>query len=333
MTQADSEADSQADPQADSQASIQVPIEMQGLRLDKALASLMPEYTRSTIQQWIKQDLVKIDGHPANQKFKLTGSEKLEISIPRQQTLHSPAQELDLNIIHEDEQILVLNKSSDLVVHPGAGNHDQTLLNGLLFHCPNLGSLPRAGIVHRLDKNTTGLMVVAKTEQARQNLIEQLSTREMHRQYLALVNGIMISGETIDQPVGRHRNDRLRMAVTSAGKSAITHTRVLEKFRCHSLVQANLQTGRTHQIRVHLSHRGYPIVGDKVYGNRYRPPPSSSEELSQSLQNFQRQALHAQELSLIHPASGEQQSWSQPPPEDLEKLISLLRLDKASNPD
>ncbi len=297
------------------------------MRVDKALAELLSEHSRGTIQQWIKQGLVRVDGEITKPKLKLCGTEILEFTLPSAPPSQSPAQDIDMDIIDEDDHLMVINKPAGLVVHPGAGNQDNTLLNGLLRHHADSAFLPRAGIVHRLDKNTTGLMVVAKTEQARQHLIEQLNNREMHRQYLALVNGVMISGETIDQPIGRHRNDRLRMTVTKSGKPAITHTRVLHKFRNHCLLQANLETGRTHQIRVHLSWRGHPIVGDKHYGHRYRPPPSASENLIQSLQGFQRQALHAQKLSLIHPHSGEQKTWRQNPPEDMVTLVKLLKED------
>jgi 23S rRNA pseudouridine1911/1915/1917 synthase len=310
---------------------LQIPPEMAGVRLDKALAELLTAHSRGAIQQWIKQGSVLVNGEIAKQKLKLGGTEHVEISVPDSAPGNFTAQEIHIEIVYEDDHIMVINKPAGLVVHPGAGNHDGTLLNGLLFHNSDLSVLPRAGIVHRLDKDTTGLMVIAKTEQSRQHLIEQLSSREMHREYLALVNGIMISGEIIDQPIARHRRDRLRMAVTPSGKPAITRTRVLDKYRSHSLVQANLETGRTHQIRVHLSWRGYPIVGDTLYGNRYRPPPRASVELVASLQGFQRQALHAHKLSLIHPDSGEEKTWQQPVPEDMNDLIRLLRQDAEIN--
>lgn len=297
------------------------------MRVDKALTKLLVEHSRGTIQQWIKQGLVLVDGEIIKQKLKLCGTELLEFTVPPAQPSQCHAQDIDLDIVDEDEHLIVINKPAGLVVHPGAGNQDRTLLNGILRHHADSTFLPRAGIVHRLDKNTTGLMVVAKTEQARQHLIEQLSNRAMHREYLALVNGMIISGETIEQPIGRHRTDRLRMAVIQSGKPAITHTRVLKKFRNHCLLQVNLETGRTHQIRVHLSWRGHPIVGDKRYGHRYRPPPAASEELIQSLQEFQRPALHAQKLSLIHPHSGEQKTWQQNPPEDMVKIVNLFKQD------
>ena len=304
------------------------------MRVDKALTELLSVHSRGTVQRWIRQGLVLVDGEVAKQKQKLGGTETLEFTIPPvpfAPSAQCPAQDIGIDIVAEDPHLLVLNKPAGLVVHPGAGNHDKTLLNGLLYHHADAALLPRAGIVHRLDKNTTGLMVVAKTEQARQHLIEQLSNRQMQRGYLALVNGIMIAGEIIDQPIGRHRNDRLRMTVTSSGKSAITHTRVLEKFRTHCLIQANLKTGRTHQIRVHLSWRGYPIVGDNLYGNRYRPPSTAAENLLQALQGFQRQALHAHTLTLIHPHNGIQKTWQQNPPEDMAMLVKLLKEDAEIN--
>ena len=309
---------------------LHIPAEMEGMRVDKALTELLSVHSRATIQQWIKQGLVFVDGEVVTQKLKLRDAEILEFTMPSAplvQPRQCSAQDIGLNIIDEDTHLMVINKPAGLVVHPGAGNWDKTLLNGILYHHSHAALLPRAGIVHRLDKNTTGLMVIAKTEQARQHLIEQLGSRQMQREYLALVNGIMICGEMIDQSIGRHRNDRLRMMVTETGKPAVTHTRVLNKFRNHCLIQANLKTGRTHQIRVHLSWRGYPIVGDTIYGNRYRPPLGATIDLRESLQGFQRQALHARKLSLIHPHSGEQKIWQQNPPEDMATLIKLLKAD------
>ena len=300
---------------------------MNGERLDKALSKLMPEFTRSTIQQWIKQEKVLINGIPEKQKFKLSGNEILEIHAPPTETLEHLPENIEINIIDEDAHIIIIDKPVGLVVHPGAGNQNGTLLNGLLGYNETLSRLPRAGIVHRLDKDTSGLMVIAKTEQSRQKLIAQLDSRSMRRQYLAIVNGIMISGETIDQPIGRHRQDRLRMTVTQTGKSAITHLRVLKKYRYHSLIQANLESGRTHQIRVHLSWRGYPIVGDKQYGFRTKFPPKASEEFKGCLQHFHRQALHAEQLTLIHPETDSEVSWKSPMPGDMQILINHLEND------
>ena len=304
-------------------------VQMQGERVDKALSGLMPEYTRNAIQQWIRQGRVLVNGKSAKQKFRLSGGETLEIHVPYATTLEYLPEQIDLEILDEDDQIMIINKPCDLVVHPGAGNLDGTLLNGLLHHNPELAKLPRAGIVHRLDKDTTGLMVVAKTEQARQHLIAQLDSRKMSRQYLAIVNGVMISGETINQPIGRRRKDRLRMSVTSQGKAAITHLRVIKKYRHHCLVRANLESGRTHQIRVHLSWRGFPIIGDRLYGQRTRLPPGASEQFKHCLQTFQRQALHAEKLTLIHPRNHTETSWQSELPEDMKTLIAQLENDNA----
>lgn len=306
-------------------------LQMKGERVDKALSKLLPEYTRNTIQQWIRQGLVLVDGESAKQKFRLSGEETLEVQLPRAPVSDCLPERIDLEILDQDDQIMIINKPSGLVVHPGAGNLSGTLQNGLLYHNPELGKLPRAGIVHRLDKDTTGLMVVAKTEQARQHLITQLDSRQMSRQYLAIVNGVMISGETINQPIGRHRQDRLRMSVTSQGKTAITHFRVKRKYRHHCLVQASLESGRTHQIRVHLSWRGFPIVGDRLYGQRTRLPPGASEPFKHCLQTFPRQALHAKKLTLIHPRSNVETSWQSALPEDMKALMTQLESDCARN--
>ena len=310
---------------------LRIPEEMRGMRLDKALSSLVPEQTRSTLQGWIKQERVRVNGKIVKQKFRLSGDETLEISKPEPESNEWPAQKMDLDILDEDAEIMVINKPAGLVVHPGAGTKDNTLLNGLIHHNPAMAALPRAGIVHRLDKDTTGLMVVAKTESARQNLIRQLETRAMCREYIAIVNGVLVAGETINQPIGRHRHDRLRMAVTHSGKPAITHIRVLEKFRSHCSVQATLETGRTHQIRVHLAWKGYPIVGDRRYGGRPRIPPSASGSLTRLIQDFPRQALHARKLSLNHPRWGRSRNWEQEPPGDITILAKKLSENRVPN--
>ena len=301
---------------------------MKGQRVDKVLAELMPEHTRGAIQRWISEGFVKIDGRPVKQKFKLSGNEKLEVFVPQQQSLETMPENIPLDTVFEDDQILVINKPVGLVVHPGAGNSNGTLMNGLLYYKNSLSMLPRAGIVHRLDKDTSGIMVVAKTEKARQQLIHQLDIRSMKRQYLAVVEGLMISGETIDQAIGRNRNDRLKMCVTASGKPAITRVRVLKKYRSHTLVQANLESGRTHQIRVHLSWRGFSLVGDSVYGNRKKIPPSATSELVSTLQNFKRQALHAQQLTLRHPDSDEEMTWAVDTPQDMKNLLVSLENDR-----
>ncbi len=255
----------------------------------------------------------------------------LHIRVPESESVDFVAQNMSLDVIYQDDEILVINKPAGMVVHPGAGNPDRTLLNGLLYLEPELGILPRAGIVHRIDKDTTGLLVVAKTERARQSLIAQLQNHSMSRKYVAVANGVMVSGETINEPIGRHRHDRIKMAVTHNGKPAITHVRVVEKFRCHSLIQAQLETGRTHQIRVHMSWRGHPLTGDSTYGGRIRLPTNPTSELMENLRAFNRQALHAQQLSLAHPMSNEWLEWTQPLPKDMLDLIRSLSDDAGTS--
>ncbi len=308
-----------------------------GIRVDKALSELLPEHSRATIQQWLKEGRVLVDGAPVKQRFPLAGFERVEISVPHTSLVDGadwPAQKMDFDVLHRDEDIFVINKPAGMVVHPGAGQADHTLLNGLLHVDDTLRALPRAGIVHRLDKNTSGLLVVARNEVARQRLTTQLADHSMKRRYLAVVNGVMVAGERIAQPIGRHRRDRLRMCVTESGKPAVTHIRVEKKFRAHSLIRVELETGRTHQIRVHMHWRGFPLVGDCMYAGRVRLPPQSNDandandELTAALRQFPRQALHATHLSLRHPHDGAQREWHQPTPADLQHLIDELEKDR-----
>lgn len=301
------------------------------MRVDRAVAELLPEYSRATIQSWLKQGNILQQEKRMKPSDRLRGGETLQIEIPPSQPVEWEAQSIELDLVHEDDQIVVLNKPAGLVVHPGAGNPDQTLLNGLLYHDTALRFLPRAGIVHRLDKDTSGLMVVARTERARQSLIAQLKDHLVQRRYYAVVTGVPVSGETIDQPIGRHRIDRLRMAVSDRGKHAITHIRIKKKFRCHSLIEAALETGRTHQIRVHLAWRGFPLVGDPLYGGRVKLPPSATAQLTSCLKEFKRQALHAWQLSLTHPLTLEKMSWQQEIPEDMHTLVDLLGADLSTH--
>ncbi len=305
-----------------------VPPEMAQQRLDQVVASLCPQYSRSQLQKWIKSGQVLVDNKPLKPKERLTGGEQIIIHATQEVQTRSEAEEMPLDIVYEDDDILVLNKPADLVVHPGAGNWSGTLVNGLLHYDPQLEYLPRAGIVHRLDKDTTGLMVVAKTLEAHNSLVEQLQERDVSREYLALVQRPVIAGGTLEGNIGRHPIDRLKMAVIEGGKEAITHYRVEERFRHHTLLRVALETGRTHQIRVHLTANNMPIVGDQLYGGRPRVPAGISGELREALQTFPRQALHATRLGLNHPITEEALEWEAPVPADMETLLALLRAEE-----
>lgn len=306
---------------------IEIPQEMIGQRLDKALAALLPEFSRSTIQSWIKTKRVVIDDEVPQQKDKVYGGETIELDIPDSDPLVQEPQDLPLHVVHEDSDLLVIYKPAGLVVHPGAGNPDNTLLNGLLYHYPDNTRLPRAGIVHRLDKDTSGLMLVARSESARLGLIEQLADHSLAREYLALVAGQVIAGGTIDEPISRDRHDRRRMAVNNFGKESVTHYRVDQRFRNQTLLRVNLETGRTHQIRVHMNHIGYPLVGDPAYGRRLAIAAHTHPLLEEQLRGFKRQALHATKISYTHPISNEVQDWQMPLPDDMRLLIEACQLD------
>lgn len=295
-----------------------------GRRLDQIAADLFTDFSRARLQQWIKEGALRVDGEQRAPKQKLLGGETLSINVQLQPEADWQAEHIPLDILYEDDSIIVINKPADLVVHPAAGNRTGTLLNGLLYHCPQLESVPRAGIVHRLDKDTTGLMVVAKTLQAHTNLVAQLQARTVKREYEAIVSGVMTGGGTVDQPIGRHPTQRTKMAVVSDGKEARTHYSVLQRFEGHSHVQLNLETGRTHQIRVHMAHLRFPIVGDDTYAGRFRIHKGASEGLRDFIQGFGRQALHARALGLIHPSTGEQHSWSVDLPDDMQALLQAL---------
>jgi len=303
-----------------------------GKRVDKALSDILTDVSRATIQHWIKDGHAQLDGRSCKPRDAVSVGQSVHINIPAVKPLAVVAEKISLDIIYEDETILVVNKPAGLVVHPGAGNSRGTLLNGLLAYHTPLELIARGGIVHRLDKQTSGLMVVAKTEAARQRLIEQLSERSVKREYQALVYGSLVAGGTIRESIGRHYKDRKKMAVRPDGKPAITHYRIGTKFRTTTLLNVSLETGRTHQIRVHLSHKGLPLVGDPVYGKRLHLPTGASETLKETMRTFRRQALHARALGLIHPASGEQLSWQIAMPEDMQVLCDALEVDaQASN--
>lgn len=301
-----------------------VPPEMAQQRLDQVVASLCPQYSRSQLQKWIKSGQVQVDSKTLKPKERLTGGEEIRIQVTETTQTHYEPEAIPLDIVYEDEALLVINKPVGLVVHPAAGNWSGTLLNGLLHYQPMQEKLPRAGIVHRLDKDTSGLMVVAKTLAAHQILTERLQARDVSREYLALVQRSVIAGATIEGPIGRHHIDRKKMAVTDSGKPAVTHYRVEQRFQHHTLLRVALETGRTHQIRVHLSWKQMPIVGDATYGGRPRVPAGISDTLREALLQFPRQALHATRLGLTHPLSGEAMYWEAGVPRDMQQLLDLL---------
>ncbi|MEZ5477204.1 MAG: 23S rRNA pseudouridine(1911/1915/1917) synthase RluD [Thiolinea sp.] len=306
-----------------------VPPEMAQQRLDQVVAGLYPQYSRSQLQKWIRAGQVTVDDKHLKPKERLTGGEAIVLQVEETTQTHDAAEAIALDIVYEDEALLVLNKPVGLVVHPAAGNWSGTLVNALLYHEPALEKLPRAGIVHRLDKDTSGLMVVAKTLEAHQALVRQLQARDVSREYLALVQRAIIAGGTIEGHIGRHHIDRKRMAVTDAGKEAITHYRIEERFIHHTLLRVALETGRTHQIRVHLSWKQMPIVGDTVYGGRPRVPAGISDELRNALLQFPRQALHATRLGLVHPVRDDDMAWEVGVPEDMAVLLACLRAEAA----
>ncbi len=308
----------------------EVPSELGGQRLDQIAAQLFSEHSRSRLAAWIKDGRLTVDGEVLRPRDIVHGGSLLELNAEQEAQGEWVAQDIELNIVYEDDQLLVLDKPAGLVVHPAAGHADGTLLNALLHHVPDLINVPRAGIVHRLDKDTTGLMAVAKTLQAQTRLVEQLQKRSVSRIYEAIVIGVITAGGKIDAPIGRHGQQRQRMAVVEGGKPAVSHYRVLERFRSHTHTRIKLETGRTHQIRVHMSHIGFPLVGDPVYGGRFRIPPAASQTLVQALKDFPRQALHARFLELDHPLTGERMRWESPLPDDFVWLLTLLRQDQDS---
>jgi 23S rRNA pseudouridine1911/1915/1917 synthase len=307
---------------------LQIPEELAGQRLDSALARLLPEHSRTRIKGWIDAGQVLVGRLPCKPRDVVSAGARIHVRM----TLEAPATEvlpeaIPLNLVHQDRDVLVVDKPVGLVVHPGAGNPDHTLQNALLGLDPALASLPRAGIIHRLDKDTSGLLVVARTPEAHTSLTRQLLARTVARDYLAVCVGVMTSGGTVAEPIGRHRTDRLRMAIRADGRPAVTHYRVLERFRAHTYLSVKLETGRTHQIRLHLAHLRYPIAGDPVYGGRFAQPKGASERLLATLRTFKRQALHAAALAFDHPRSGKRLSLQSPLPEDYAGLLAALRAD------
>ena len=310
---------------------LEIPAELAGQRLDSALARLMPEHSRTRIKGWIEGGGVLVGRKACKPRDTVEAGVRVQVrmSAPNPQTEAQP-EAIALNLVHEDQDVFVVDKPAGLVVHPGAGNPNHTLQNGLLALDPALARLPRAGLIHRLDKDTSGLLVVARNEKAQTSLSRQLMSRTMAREYLALCVGVMVGGGTIDAPIGRNRSDRLRMAVRESGRPAVTHYRVLERFRAHTYLSVKLETGRTHQIRLHLSHLKYPIVGDPVYGGRFGRPRNATHELIAALGGFKRQALHAATLSFDQPSTAKRLTLQSPVPADMEHLLGLLRSDLAS---
>jgi len=306
----------------------EVPAEWAGKRLDVVLSLLFPEHSRARLKTWIEQGKVRVDGALKRPKDKVKGGEKIEIQAEIETKVDWEAEILPLEILYQDDHLLIINKPENRVVHPAAGHPKGTLVNALLHHVPSLRALPRAGIVHRLDKDTTGLLVVAKTLEAHTALAAALQSRRIERIYEAIIQGVLPSGGTITAPIGRHTQNRKRMAVVETGKAATTHYRVIEKFRAHTWIQLKLETGRTHQIRVHMAHLNYPILGDKTYGGRLRLPKQASPTLVHLIQTFPRQALHAKQLRLVHPVTQEEMQWESPLPLDMQQLLTALRQDR-----
>lgn len=295
-----------------------------GKRFDQALAELFPDYSRARLQAWIREGRALLDDAVVQPKARVSRGQQVQLHAEVQAAVRDPAEAIELNIVFEDDDLIVLDKPPGLVVHPGAGNPDGTLLNGLLHHAPELQQLPRAGILHRLDKDTSGLLLVARSVAAHTRLVRALEAREIRREYRAVCQDRLTAGGVVDAPVGRHRTQRTRMAVTNAGKPAVTHYRVLARFQAHSFIAVRLETGRTHQIRVHMAHVGHPLIGDPLYGGRLKLPRGAAEPVVAALHAFRRQALHASELGFEHPVSGEVLSFHAPLPHDLQALLAVL---------
>jgi 23S rRNA pseudouridine1911/1915/1917 synthase len=306
----------------------EIPETLAGKRLDTALAQMFPEYSRSRLKSWILDGQVSIDDRQMRPRDTVSGGERVLLTPRPETSVTSEPEPIALDIRYEDEALLVVNKPAGLVVHPGAGNVRGTLMNGLLHHAASLETLPRAGIVHRLDKDTSGLLLVGKTLPAHTALVRAIAERDVSRGYLAVCTGVLTGGGTIDAPIGRHPVDRRKMSVREGGKPAVTHFRVLDRFRAHTYISVQLETGRTHQIRVHFAHRRHPLLGDPVYGGRMQIPAGASPELIDSLRAFRRQALHAARLRFAHPVSGDEVDVECPPPGDFAGLLDVLTRDR-----
>ena len=307
------------------QYTAEIPLELSGLRLDQALAELFPDFSRSKLQSWIKEGHVLLDGEAQNPKRKVLGGEQVLLQAEIELETDCEPEDIPLDIVYEDESLLIVNKPAGLVVHPAAGHREGTLQNALLHHAPSLAGIARSGIVHRIDKDTSGLLMVAKTLKAHKSLVDQLQARDIDREYLALAQGYLTAGGAVDEPIGRHSTDRKRFAVREDGKPSVTHYRIEERLPGHTLLRVKLETGRTHQIRVHLAHIRHPLLGDPVYGGRLRLLPGGNQTLGEALRGFRRQALHAEKLGLEHPSTGEWREWRVDMPEDFQNLLASLR--------
>jgi 23S rRNA pseudouridine1911/1915/1917 synthase len=306
-----------------------IPDELAGQRLDQALAKMFPEYSRSRLKSWLLAGAITVDGQSPRPRDAVLGGESVALRPVAEAAVNADPEPISLDIVFEDESLMVINKPAGLVVHPGAGNPSGTLMNGLLHHAAALGEVPRAGIIHRLDKNTSGLLLIAKTLPAHTSLVRLLADRDISRHYLAVCKGVLTGGGTINAAIGRHPVDRTKMSIQENGKPAVTHYTVRERFAAHTYIDVVLDTGRTHQIRVHFAHRRHALVGDPVYGGRLALPAGASEPLIAALRGFRRQALHATRLAFEHPESGESLSFEVPPPDDFQVLIDVFRADAA----
>jgi 23S rRNA pseudouridine1911/1915/1917 synthase len=307
--------------------------DLAGQRFDQILPGLFPGHSRSHLAGEVRAGRIRLDGREVPPRTRVVGGEIVAWQRSDAPVLGDRPEAIDLDIVFEDDHLLVLDKPAGLVVHPGAGNPAGTLLNALLYRDPKLTQVPRAGIVHRLDKDTSGLLVVARSLPAQTALVAMLAARDIHRRYVAVVNGVPVAGGTVDAPLDRHPTDRLRRAVRDGGRPAVTHYRVREKFRAHAMLQCELESGRTHQIRVHMAHAGWPLVGDPLYGRGLKLPRGATPRLAEALRGFRRQALHAEHLAFAHPVTGEALAFDAEPPQDLRDLLDALREDAAAGDD
>jgi 23S rRNA pseudouridine1911/1915/1917 synthase len=308
--------------------SLTIPDDHVGQRLDSVLAELLSEYSRTRIKDWIESGQILVNGGKLRPKDKVLGGERIEVDATLPEAVAVAPESIDLEIVHKDKHVLVINKPAGLVVHPGAGNAAGTLQNALLHFDPDVVHLPRGGIVHRLDKDTSGLLVIARTLEAHTALVRAIEAHDVQREYEAIVTGVKTAGGTVEAPIGRHPVDRLKQAIREDGRESVTHYRVLHRYRGHTHVRLNLETGRTHQIRVHMAHIRYPLVGDRTYGGRLLLPKGATPELVAALRGFDRQALHAARLAFEHPVSGKPVEAVAPTPADMQELLAVLKRDQ-----